>query len=292
MGSPTLLIVNPVASRVDEEATAAVARILGVDEVVRTERQGHATELARGASGQVSALFVFSGDGGFNEVVNGLDGETPVGFVPGGGTSVLSRALGLPRDPVRAAGKLAARRTRRISVGRANGRRFTFSAGVGLDAEIIRRADALGRAPGGRRASDVRIAVAAVRLLAARRGRFDPVLELRGHGRAAFALVANCSPYTYAGPLGLRLAPEASFELGLDLVAARAVTPAVLPRFALYALRGRGQERARDVVHAHDLDRIELACDTPQPFQMDGEDLGDVKEVVFEAERDALTVIV
>jgi diacylglycerol kinase family enzyme len=66
----------------------------------------------------------------------------------------------------------------------------------------------------------------------------------------------------------------------------------MLPRFVLYALRGRGQERAPDVIHAHDLDRLELVCDTPQPLQVDGEDLGDVSEVVFEAERDALTVLV
>jgi diacylglycerol kinase family enzyme len=285
-----VLIVNPAASRVSEAATADVARILGVDTVLRTERRGHATELARDVAGSVPAVFVFSGDGGYNEVVNGLDAATPVGFVPGGGTSVLPRALGLPRDPLAAARQLAERRSRSISLGRANGRRFAFSAGVGLDAEIIRRADALGRGRTGRRASDARIAWAAARLLWERRGRFDPVLELRGHGRAAFALVANGSPYTYVGPLGLRLAPLARFELGLDVVAPRAVRPSALPRLVLYVLRGRGQERARDIVHAHDLDRLELACDTPQPLQLDGEDLGDVTEVVFETERGALTV--
>ena len=286
-----VLIVNPVASRVDDASTAAVARILGVSDVLRTERPGHATELVREASGRASAIHVFSGDGGYNEAVNGADARTPLGFVPGGGSSVLPRALGLPRDPLRAAERLAAGRTRRISLGRANGRRFAFSAGVGLDAELVRRVDALGRR-NGRRAGDLSFAWTAARLLAERRGRLDPVLELRGLGRAAFALVANGSPYTYAGPLGLRLAPLARFELGLDVVAPRAVRPALLPRFVVYALRGRGQERAADVLHAHDLDRLEVVCDAAQPFQVDGEDLGDVSEVLFEAERDALTVFV
>jgi diacylglycerol kinase family enzyme len=289
---PGVLIVNPFASRVDEASTEAVARILAVDDVVRTEGPGHATELAREAAGRVPAIYVFSGDGGYNEAVNGADRDTPFGFVPGGGTSVLPRALGLPRDPRRAAERLAAAaRPRRISLGRANGRRFAFSAGVGLDAEFVRRVEALGRTGEGRRASDLRFAWAAIRLLAERRARLDPVLELRGLGRAAFALVANGSPYTYAGPLGLRLAPLARFDLGLDVVAARRVRPVVLPRFLVYAVRGRGQERARDVLHAHDLDRLELVCDEPQAFQMDGEDLGDVGEVLFEAERDALTVL-
>ena len=44
-------------------------------------------------------VIVFSGDGGFNEALNGLEGDVPVGFLPGGGTSVLPRALGLPSDP-------------------------------------------------------------------------------------------------------------------------------------------------------------------------------------------------
>jgi diacylglycerol kinase family enzyme len=288
-----VLVVNPYASRVDEGSASAVARLLGVDEVLRTERPGHATELVRGATGAgAAAIYVFSGDGGFNEAVNGADGSVPLGFVPGGGTSVLPRALGLPRDPLKAAARLASGRSRRISLGRANGRRFAFSAGVGLDAELVRRVDALGRTGEGKRAGDLKFATTAARLLWERRARLDPVLEVRGLGRAAFALVANASPYTYAGRLGLGLAPLASFELGLDVVAPRAVRPAMLPRFLFYVARGGGQERDANVLHAHDVDRLELVADTPQPFQVDGEDLGDVTEVVFEAERDALTVLV
>jgi hypothetical protein len=45
-------------------------------------------------------------------------------------------------------------------------------------------------------------------------------------------------------------------------------------------------------VYAHDADRLEVVCDGPLPLQVDGEDLGDVEEAVFEAERDAVTVLV
>jgi diacylglycerol kinase family enzyme len=69
-----VLIVNPFASAVTEERTEAVALALGSPEVRRTERRGHATELAREA-GRLEALYVFSGDGGFNEVLNGVDPE-------------------------------------------------------------------------------------------------------------------------------------------------------------------------------------------------------------------------
>jgi diacylglycerol kinase family enzyme len=39
------------------------------------------------------------------------------------------------------------------------------------------------------------------------------------------------------------------------------------------------------------MDEFEVECDIPLPLQVDGEDLGDVEEARFEAERDALRVI-
>ena len=283
-----VLIVNPYASRVTEELIDGVENVLEPVETLRTERAGHAIELAREAD--ADAIVVLSGDGGFNEVLNGVRPGVAVGFVPGGGTSVLPRALGLPRDPLAAARQIASGRTRRISLGRVNGRRFAFSAGVGLDAELIRLLDERGRDASGRRPGDLVFAWTAVSALARHRGRFEPVLEIADRGEAAFALVGNANPYTYAGPIPLRLTPEASFEGGLDLVAPRDVKARTWPRFAAYAVRGRGQERARDVIYGHDLDRIEIRSREPQPLQVDGEDLGDVTEVVLEAERDAVTV--
>jgi diacylglycerol kinase family enzyme len=287
-----LLIVNPYASRVTDELVERVALSLGDVDVRSTERRGHATELAREAEGEVEAIYVFSGDGGFNEVLNGVDGRTPLGFVPGGGANVLPRALGLSRDPVAAARRLREGRTRRISLGRVNDRRFGFSAGVGFDAELVRRVDARGRTEEHGRAGNVVFAAEALRLLAASRFRLEPVLEVRGHGRAAFALAANCDPYTYAGRLPLHVAPFARFEGGLDIVGARALRPAALPRFLTYVVRGVGQERANDILYARDVDRAEIVCDHPLPLQADGEDLGDVAEALLEAERDAVTVLV
>jgi diacylglycerol kinase family enzyme len=292
------LIVNPFASGVDDERLAAVERELraaGEVTTMLTERPLHATELAEASGRDYDAIVVFSGDGGFNEVLNGANGDIPLGFVPGGGTSVLPRALGLPRDAVEAARAIAtavaAGRTRRISLGRVNGRRFGFCAGIGFDAELVRRVDALGRTPDGRRAGDLKFMLEVVRLLAARRGRFPPVVEIEGRGRAAFVLVANCDPYTFAAGLPLHVAPQARFELGLDLVAPVEVGPATIPRLARYLVTGRGQERDAEIVYAHDVDRVEVRCDAPMPLQADGEDLGDVTELVCEANRDAVSVL-
>lgn len=286
-----LLIVNPFASGVDEHRLEAVRVALrpGV-EVRLTTAAGEATEIARDAK-DVEAIYVFGGDGTYNEVLNGVRVDVPLGFVPGGGTSVLPRALGLPRDPVRAAVRLAQGRTRRIGLGRVNGRRFGFNAGLGLDAELVRRVDELGRRPDGRRPGDVAFARVALGLLRERKARFEPQLELEGLGRAAFALVANCSPYTYAGALALDLVPGASFDQGLAVLAPVSLHARDLPRVLLRAGRVQGLGQGR-VLQAHDLDRLVVRCDGPLPLQVDGEDAGDVTEVVYEAERDAVTVLV
>ncbi|HUP32587.1 MAG TPA: diacylglycerol kinase family protein [Gaiellaceae bacterium] len=280
------LIVNPYASRVTPELAEQVAAALGATETVFTEHAGHATELAREAD--ADAVAVFSGDGGFNEVLNGARPESLLGFVPGGGTSVLPRALGLPRDAVAAARRIAEGHTRRISLGRANGRRFGFAAGVGLDAELVRRMDERGRDEHGQRPGDAVFAWTAVRALTEHHLRFDPVLEVTGHGRAAFALVANSDPYSYVGRLPLRLPRGASIEGGLDLLAPRSFRARSVPGALRYLATGRTR---LPLLHLHDADLIELRCDAPLPLQLDGEDVGDVTEVVFEAERDAVTVL-
>jgi len=154
----------------------------------------------------------------------------------------------------------------------------------------VRRVDELGRSSDGRRPGDLAFALAVLRELAAHGGRLEPTLEVNGLGRAACAFVANASPYTYAKRLALPIAPEAEFELGLDLVAPIRVRRRSLLRTGWSVLRGRRREG--DVLYAHDVDRIEIACDAPTPLQVDGEDLGDVEHVVFEAERDAVSVLV
>jgi diacylglycerol kinase family enzyme len=293
-----VLVVNPFASRVTEESLAAVERELAeVAElrVLMTGHPRHATELVTEACRDgCEVLVVYSGDGGFNEALNGLEGDVPIGFLPGGGTSVLPRALGLPHDSVAAAAHLAAaireRRTRRITVGRVNGRRFAFSAGIGLDAEAVRRVDELGRREDGKRPGDLAFAMAVVRALASRGMHVEPELEVKGLGRAASAFVANAAPYTYAKRMALPIAPEADFELGLDLVAPVRVRRRSLPRTVWAVLRGH--PRLGHFLYAHDVDRIEVVCDRPTPLQADGEDLGDVVEAVFEAERGAVTVLI
>jgi len=275
------LIVNPFAHRVTEERVRSVEAELGPVETLLTERRGHAIELAREAAGDT--VWVLGGDGLVNEVLNGLRPDVALGVVPAGHTNVLARALGVTSGP------LAERRPRRISVGRVNGRSFAFSAGIGLDSEAVRAMETVVRARDGRRAGDLDYARdIAARLL---RG-YDPVLEIAGAGRAGIVFVCKDAVLTYAGPIPLRFCPEARFELGLDYLALERVGPSRLPGLLARLFSGRGLAGAPGALSGHDLDRIDVLCDRPRPLQTDGEDLGDVTEAVFEAERDALSVLV
>ena len=158
------------------------------------------------------------GDGLLNEVLNGLGEGAVVGILPGGRTNVMARAL-------------ISAPLRRISLGRVNGRRFAFAAGIGFDAELVRRVDQHGRRSDGRRPGDFVFAWETAKLLTGWHGRREPVLEIEGFGRAAFALVANGYPYSYAGRRPVRVASDARFELGLDLVAPERLALHAIPRF-------------------------------------------------------------
>jgi diacylglycerol kinase family enzyme len=289
-----VLIVNPFASGVTgarlERVEAALRRLVDV-ETRLTDARGHAEDLAAAAVGNADAVVVFSGDGTYNEAINGAGGKIAFGFVPGGGASVFPRALGLPRDPAEAAARVAAAlergRTRSIGLGRVNGRRFCFAAGVGLDAQVIRRVEARGRTDDGRRAGNVVVAATAAGLLLRSRLRLEPRLEVVGHGRAAFVLAACGRPYTYAGRVAIRLSDGG---VGLDFVAPERVTPRATPRLVYRLLRGT-LSGAPGVLAGEGLEGFEVRCDRPLPLQADGEDLGDVTEARFEAEPDALTVL-
>jgi diacylglycerol kinase family enzyme len=293
-----LLIVNPYSTQVTGYRITQVERVLRLHvevETAFTQRPGHATELAAGAAaGGFDAVIVFSGDGTYNEALNGADGNLPFGFLPGGGTSVFPRALGLPREPIEAASRigraLAEGRTRRISLGSVNGRSFSFSAGLGFDGEAVRRLNELGRDPAGARPGDATFARMVVKMMLERRARWDAALEIEGVGRAAFILVGNGDPYSYAGPMPIRVTPGARFEDGIAFAAPERVHPVDVPR--LLAALARGAGYGPHVLQGVDLDRIEVRCDRPLPLQADGEDLGDVEHAVFEARRDAVAVLV
>jgi len=146
-----LVIVNPYATTVSNRLKNLVVYALQSRyevEAVDTQAKLHATELTREAADQgYEVVVAFGGDGTVNEAANGLIGtDVPLTCLPGGSTNVFCRSLGIPRDVVDATEHLLqvadAFEPRRVDVGRVNGRHFTFSSGIGLDASVVEQVDA------------------------------------------------------------------------------------------------------------------------------------------------------
>jgi len=146
-----LLIINPRATSMTGRDAGLVVRALGSRlelDTQQTQYRGHAGKLAAASATEGYDLVVtFSGDGTVNEVVNGLmripePTERPaIAPIPGGSANVFARTLGLPPEAGQAVQRIlaavASGERRKIGLGLAGDRYFTFSAGLGLDAEVI-----------------------------------------------------------------------------------------------------------------------------------------------------------
>jgi len=110
-------------------------------DLVATEAAGHATALAReAAAAGFDLVLACGGDGTVNEAANGLAGSrTALGVLRGGMGDVFAKEAGIPRPPERALAAVLEGERRRFDLGTANGRYFLLMAGVGLDAEVVRR---------------------------------------------------------------------------------------------------------------------------------------------------------
>ncbi len=143
-----IVIYNPAAGHRRAHALWRVLDILSGNgvrvQLLRTERAGHATELARDARHSCDMLVAAGGDGTIAEVASGLSGgRARLGIIPLGTANVLARELSLPTAPHAVARALAFGRTRALWPGVATGltdtRLFVQMIGVGLDAQVVHR---------------------------------------------------------------------------------------------------------------------------------------------------------
>lgn len=326
-----LLVVNQQATTTSERSRDVLIRALrsAVDlEVAHTHRRGHATTLVREAAEGTGLVVAHGGDGTVNEVVNGLmaAGAGPadrpaLAVVPGGSTNVFARAIGLPHDWAEATGvileALHDARSRTIGLGRADGtaapdrpppgsegpapapsagaRYFTFCAGLGLDAAVVRRVErarSRGRTP-----HPGRYLRATLRQVARERYRHPPsiTVELAAAGESeagplATVIVQNTAPWTFLGDRPVDPNPDASFDLGLDVLALRALrVPGAVRTFG--QMLSHRAPHGKHVVRWHDIAELTLRANPPQPFQMDGDYLGEWDKIQLTATPQALRVL-
>lgn len=328
----TLLLVNPKATTTNERTRDVLIRALSAAvelSVEETAYRGHAMALAATAHAEgFDAVAVLGGDGTMNEAVNGLLAAQPdaqashrptLMIIPGGSANVFARALGLPNNPVEATGAvleaLREGRRRTIGLGRAiwhdeasgpdpgadgdpghrRSRYFTFCAGLGYDAEVIRGVEGLRSA--GHRATPARYVNMAVRHFFVT-DRRHPTLRLKRPNRPDeegifLAIVSNTSPWTYAGARAISPTPLATFETGLDFLGLRKLNLPTMAMLIPQIIRERhAPPRGKHLVQIHDEPEFTLLASRPVAFQLDGDYLGEHEWVIFHAIPDALQVLV
>ncbi|MGA7759576.1 MAG: diacylglycerol kinase family protein [Ilumatobacteraceae bacterium] len=298
-----LLIVNSFASSVTARNTVVVHRRLsrGHDvDVLETNRRGHATRFAHDAVRRgVDVVIGFGGDGTLNEVATGIAGSnTALGVLPGGSTNVFARTLGMPNDPVRAVEYLAngidAGDFRPIGLGQVNGRYFCFHTGVGFDAAVVERVEQRGSLK--RWLGHPLFIWAGLTTWLTGYDRRTPHFCVHGDGGPPiddgyFTIVLNTNPYTYLGNRPLDLSPAATLNRGLVAVTFRTMSaPAILSSLA-GALRGGGVEASKHLDYRIDVARLVIEHETPFPYQVDGDALGNTTRLEFEHVPDAVRLV-
>lgn len=300
------LIINPTASSVSRRSRVLIEKLLGADHeltIHETSRQRHATRLAHRASREgADVVLTLGGDGTVNEAANGLlDTHTcALAPLPGGSTNVFARALGFPNSAVDATrvilDALAADSTQLASVGMAGDRAFLFHVGAGFDAAVVHRVEE--RSALKRYAGHPWFIAAGLRTWASperKALRFDIRTDdgriVRG---AQMAVALNVNPYTYLGNRPLDIAPEATLESPLSVVALTSLSGGRLVPAARSAIANdpagipnRGATRHWPLVHG-----VEFSSERPFRYQLDGEPQAPVRHLRIDHRPEAIRVVV
>jgi diacylglycerol kinase family enzyme len=310
-----LLIINPRATTTSTRVTDVLVHAFADEidlQVTMTTHRGHAKTLgAQARADNLDVVITLGGDGVIHEVVNGMlaDGPGPdvpiLATIPGGSGNVFARALGLPLDPVEAAGEildgLRDRRTRRIGLGcvRLDGADtvwFVANAGLGIDAEIIEAMEQ--QRSKGHVATPLRYLQTAVRHVLVGTDRRHPRLTLSRTGQRPVtgvhvAIVQNTAPWTFLGPRPIDPCPLARFETGLDLFALRSMAiPNVLRAARRMIMNAPAGSAGKHVLVWHDQAEFTVQAEPATPMQIDGESMGRVRIAEFQSVPDALVAIV
>jgi diacylglycerol kinase family enzyme len=299
-----LLLCNPSASSVTPRARVVIQAAFSAEAdvtVAETSRRGHATRLAQGAAANgTDAVIVLGGDGTLNEAANGLVGSaTALGALPGGSTNVFARTVGLPNDPIEATGALIeamrAGKRKRVGLGNANGRYFTFHVGAGFDAAVVEEVEK--RSSLKRYAGNPLFVYAAFRTWFRKFDRSAPPFAVH-HADGTivdngyFCICQKTDPYTYLGRRPLSLAPEATLDSGLAITTLMSMSFGTIIGAAASAMgSGRHRRHSRRIDRRVDVDSITLVGHRKFPYQLDGEYMGEVDRLELRYVPDCVDLI-
>jgi YegS/Rv2252/BmrU family lipid kinase len=142
----TLVILNP-AARSDKASRLRerIAALSGGASMRLTSEAGDARDIAAEAVREgFEVVIAAGGDGTLNEVVNGIGGSSVrLGILPVGTMNVFATELGIPQGNLeRAWNVIEHGKVVEVDLPQANDTHFIQLAGVGLDAEVVRKTTA------------------------------------------------------------------------------------------------------------------------------------------------------
>lgn len=307
-----MLVVNPKATATTAAGRDVLAHALASEvklDVIETDYRGHAMAAAAQAMVDGADLVVaHGGDGTVNEVVNGLLASGPsssvpmLGIVPGGSANVFARSLGVPRDPVEATHQLLHaledRRKRRVGLGRVEPgapgeapRWFTFSAGVGWDADVVAEVD---RKRGKKASPALYLRVALTQYLRPAHGEPRLTVEIPGEERVSdlrLVFVSNTDPWTYLGSRPIHLNRGTGFDGGLGVFALHSLALPTVVRHLRQAISQKGETKGRKLLRRDNAPGLRITSETPVQVQCDGDLIGSRTSVEISSVMHALTVV-
>jgi diacylglycerol kinase (ATP) len=288
------LIFNPVAGQGNPDADLALIRKLLEPEiqlqVVLTEEGQDPAEPAREIAAAGTDLVLVSGGDGTVSAIAGalLETDIPLGILPRGTANAFATALGLPLDLTAACEAILAGTTRVVDAARCNGQPLILLAGIGLEAEMVDRAN---------RELKNRLGVLAYLLAGVQQFQeqtaFKAIIDIDGERtevQTGTITVANAAPATsvLAQGFGQVLANDGLLDVTIATPQNRLQGLNALTSLFASALVNVPTNR-EDIIRLR-TPRLKITTEPPQKVAIDGEIIG-TTPVELECLAQALTVI-
>lgn len=295
-----LIITNPTSNAGRGARTAVLVaaelRSMGADVIVReTTQAGDAKRITGEALDDPNlpwrCIAACGGDGTIQQVAGVLAGARSrgsaavpsLGVIPAGRCNDFAHALGIPKDPHRAAANLVEGTPTPIDLGRVNDRYFCTVATVGIDAEVSSYVDSIG----GRLKGTVAYLLGALRVLRRYEAKTVRLEGDFGKIEQSILLASSANTRLYGG--SIPIAPDAIPTDGkLDLCVIDAVSR--LRALTLIPAVLAARHTSRREVRIIKTERFKIDAEEPMEIWADGERIGNTPASITAVPR-AIEVI-
>ncbi len=268
-GQQVAILANPIAgSASSPKLLDELVNVLAAQGLIPTvcRRPEELSILAAEQPNPLRCVVAMGGDGTLAEVLNRAP-RVPVAIFPMGNENLVARHFGCRKSSSLLGQTVVAARPRHLDLGIMNGRHFTLMAGIGFDAEVVRRVHRQ------RRGHVNKLSYAVATLLTLRHYDFPTVeVQIEDSGewlRGALIMVFNLPVYALGLPVAAKADPGDGF---LDLFVFQRPGIRNLLRY-IYAISKGRQARLTDLQHRL-VKRVFLRSEKRVPIQIDGDPAG------------------